>query len=403
MANVAVFLDRDDTIIEDPGYISDPAQIKLLAGVVESLRRLQKMDYKLIVVTNQSAVARGIVSEEVLEQIHERLQNLLLRRRIHLDAVYYCPYHPEGVIAKYRRESDFRKPGSGMLLQAAEDMDIDLEHSWMLGNSYSDITAGANAGCKTILISSSAKLPTRRRGEAKPDKTAANIKEAVNIIKMFQRENLVAAARRPGAAESVAETEEGPSPESSVELPAEAEPQSEPASESQVEESAEVSGPTEDEQPAAESETQTQQDQSAETTPAETPSEAVGETENAGRQVLLPGSSWMTTGSEKPAGQDDSDSPASDLPASDSPDTRTILEEVLRYVKKMDRMNMYDEFSLMKVLAGVVQVVIVFLLLLSIWFLMDPTRDEATVHTVLGYAGVLQLMVIAFHMMRDRK
>ncbi len=383
MANVAVFLDRDDTIIEDPGYIGDPAQIKLLGGVVESLRRLQKMGFKLIVVTNQSAVARGIVSEEVLEQIHERLQNLLIRRRIHLDAIYYCPYHPEGVIAKYRRESDFRKPGSGMLLQAAEDMDIDLEHSWMLGNSYSDITAGANAGCKTILISSSAKLPSRRRGEAKPDKTAANIKEAVNIIKMFQRENLVAAARKTGAAES-----------------------------------AEVSAPTEDEQPAAESETETQQDQSAETTPVETPSEAVGKTEKAGRRVLLPGSSWMTAGAEKPADQGDSDSPASDSPASDSPasdlpasdspasdspDTRTLLEEVLRYVKKMDRMNMYDEFSLMKVLAGVVQVVVVFLLLLSIWFLMDPTRNAATVHTVLGYAGVLQLMVIAFHLMRDRK
>ncbi len=383
MANVAVFLDRDDTIIEDPGYIGDPAQIKLLGGVVESLRRLQKMGFKLIVVTNQSAVARGIVSEEVLEQIHERLQNLLIRRRIHLDAIYYCPYHPEGVIAKYRRESDFRKPGSGMLLQAAEDMDIDLEHSWMLGNSYSDITAGANAGCKTILISSSAKLPTRRRGEAKPDNTAANIKEAVNIIKMFQRENLVAAARRTGAAES-----------------------------------AEVSAPTEDEQPAAESETQTQQDQSAETAPAEAPSKAVGKTEKAGRRVLLPGSSWMTAGAEKPADQGDSDSPASDLPASDLPasdlpasdlpasdssDTRTVLEEVMRYLRKMDRMNMYDEFSLMKVLAGVVQVVVVFLLLLSIWFLMDPTRNAATVHTVLGYAGVLQLMVIAFHLMRDRK
>jgi len=107
MANVAVFLDRDDTIIEDPGYISDPAQIKLLGGVVESLRRLQKMDYKLIVVTNQSAVARGIVSEEVLEQIHERLQNLLIRRRIHLDGIYYCPYHPEGVSPSIAVKANF--------------------------------------------------------------------------------------------------------------------------------------------------------------------------------------------------------------------------------------------------------------------------------------------------------
>ena len=382
MANVAVFLDRDNTIIEDPGYINDPAQIKLLGGVAESLRRLQKMGFKLIVVTNQSAVARGIVSEEVLEQIHERLQNLLIRRRVHLDGIFYCPYHPEGVIAKYRRESEFRKPGSGMLLQAAEDIDIDLEHSWMIGNSYSDITAGANAGCRTILISSSAKLPARSRGEAEPDKTAANIKEAVNIIKMFQRENLVAAARKTEAAESVAETEE-------------AAPHTEPAPEDQAEETAEASqasAPIEDEN-AAEVKTQTRKGQSTQATPAKATSRAVAKTADAGRRLMKPESSRRAAGADQRAGQG----------ASDSPDTRTVLEEVMRYLRKMDRMNMYDEFSLMKVLTGVIQVVIVFLLLLSIWFLMDPTREAATVHTVLGYAGVLQLMVIAFHLMRDRK
>ena len=374
MANVAVFLDRDDTIIEDPGYISDPAQIKLLSGVVESLRRLQKMGYKLIVVTNQSAVARGIVSEEVLEQIHERLQNLLIRRRIHLDGIYYCPYHPEGVIAKYRRESEFRKPGSGMLLQAAEDMDIDLEQSWMVGNSYSDITAGAGAGCRTILISSSAKLPGRSRGDARPDKTAANIKEAVNIIKMFQRENLVAAARKTEGAESVAETED-------------AAPHIEAAEGGQVEETSEASqasAPTEDEN-AAEVKTQT--------TSAKATSRAVAKSADAGRRLMKPESSRRAADADEPAGEG----------VSDSPDTHTVMEEVMRHLKKVDRMNMYDEFSLMKVLTGVIQVVIVFLLLLSIWFLIDPTRGVAAVHTVLGYACVLQLMVIAFHLMRDRK
>ena len=93
MGNAAIFLDRDDTIIEDPGYINDPEQVKLLPGVTDALSQLKKMGYKLVVVTNQSAVARGMVSEEVLEEIHERLRKLLGRKRVYLDGIYYCPYH----------------------------------------------------------------------------------------------------------------------------------------------------------------------------------------------------------------------------------------------------------------------------------------------------------------------
>ena len=128
-------------------------------------------------------------------------------------------------------------------------------------------------------------------------------------------------------------------------------------------------------------------------TPAKTISKPVAKTADADRRLMKPGSS------RKP---DDADKPA-DQGASDSPDTHTVMEEVLRHLKKTERMNMYDEFSMMKMLTGVIQVVIVFLLLLSLWFLIDHERDAATVHTVLGYAGVLQLMVIAFHLMRDRK
>jgi len=387
MANVAVFLDRDDTIIEDPGYINDPAQVKLLRGVAESLRRLQKMGYKLVVVTNQSAVARGIISEEVLEEIHERLQNLLIRRRVHLDAIYYCPYHPEGVIAKYRRESDLRKPGSGMLLQAAEDLDIDLEQSWMIGNSYSDITAGANAGCKTILISSSAKLPERKRGDARPDarpdKTAANLTEAVNIIKMFQRENM-AAARRTETTVSAAEAEAA-----EAEATETVETSETPAEDAAEEEAAETVQP---EAPAEEQDVEEPQPQPPEAQPDEAASRAVVEPAGTGSRPMKP-ESTADTGADEPAAPT----------ASDSTEIRRVLEDVMRHLRKVDRMNMYDEFSLMKLLAGVIQVVVIFLLLLSIWFLMDPTRTTTAVHTVLGYAAVLQLMVIAFHMMRDRK
>ncbi|KPK36543.1 MAG: hypothetical protein AMJ65_16050, partial [Phycisphaerae bacterium SG8_4] len=149
MSDKAVFLDRDDTLIEDPGYIDNPDQVKLLDGAAEALIELKNLGYKLVVVTNQSAVARGIITEKVLAEIHERMRQLLAEKNAYLDEIYYCPYHPEGVVPKYRKESNYRKPNPGMLLEAADDMNIDLGDSWCIGNSSSDVEAGSHAGCKT--------------------------------------------------------------------------------------------------------------------------------------------------------------------------------------------------------------------------------------------------------------
>ena len=142
MSEKAIFLDRDDTLIEDPGYINDPEQVKLLDGVPEALIQLKNLGYKLIVVTNQSAVAHGIVTEKVLDEIHERLKQLLADKNAFLDRIYYCPYHPEGVVPKYCKESNSRKPSPGMLLKAADEMDIDLSRSWCVGKRNRDIEAG---------------------------------------------------------------------------------------------------------------------------------------------------------------------------------------------------------------------------------------------------------------------
>ncbi len=187
MANKAIFLDRDNTLIEDPGYINDPDQVALLEGVPEALNELRAMGYKLVVVSNQSAVARGIVTEEVLRRIHKRLEQLLAEEGASLDRIYYCPFHPEGSIPKYRRDSDHRKPNPGMLLDAAKDMDIDLKESWMVGNSPSDVEAGARAGCRTIIVDSLAHEQKIRPGERVPDYRAVNLKEVINIIKMHAR------------------------------------------------------------------------------------------------------------------------------------------------------------------------------------------------------------------------
>ena len=187
MSNKAIFLDRDNTLIENPGYISNPDQVKLLDGVAEALIEFGAMGYKLIVVSNQSGVARGIVTEKVLGEIHKRLEQLLAEKGVYLDRIYYCPYHPDGVIPKYRKESDWRKPNPGMLLAATEELDINLGQSWVIGNSSRDIEAGLRAGCKTILINHSSHYKQPRPGEPKPDYKSVNMKETVNIIKKHHR------------------------------------------------------------------------------------------------------------------------------------------------------------------------------------------------------------------------
>ena len=186
MANAAVFFDRDGTLIEDPGYLNHPDQVKLLDGAAEVIKELKLLDYQTVVVTNQSGVARGIVSEEMLGRIHDRLGALLAQKGASLDGIYYCPYHPDGVIPKYCQDSDWRKPAPGMLLAAAKEMDIDLTRSWVIGDSQRDIEAGRQAGCRTILLRSASADQEETETDG-PDYLAVNIREAANMIKKFHR------------------------------------------------------------------------------------------------------------------------------------------------------------------------------------------------------------------------
>ncbi|MBN1457214.1 MAG: HAD family hydrolase, partial [Sedimentisphaerales bacterium] len=189
MSSKAVFLDRDKTLIEDPGYINSPTQLKILPGVVDALKQLKKMGYMLVVVTNQSGVARGIIKIQILDEIHQKLTQLFAQKGVYIDRIYQCPYHPDGVIPEYRKESELRKPNPGMILKAAKEMDIDLSQSWMIGDSYRDIAAGKAANCRTILLNFGLDQTYRKPQDPVPDKNAVNIKEAVNIIKMFERKN----------------------------------------------------------------------------------------------------------------------------------------------------------------------------------------------------------------------
>jgi D-glycero-D-manno-heptose 1,7-bisphosphate phosphatase len=212
MPNKAIFLDRDDTIIEDPGYINNPDQVKLLDGAAEALSSLKGMGYKLVVVSNQSGIARGIVTEETLGRIHKRLEQLLAEKGVSLDRIYYCPYHPDGVIPKYRKESDLRKPNPGMLFLAHKDLDIEMAESWMVGNSLGDVEAGKRAGCKTVMIESRAHEQKIPPGEPGPDYRAVNLKEVVNIIKMRARSPQKQVGSLPAEQAAVVITEEPQQP-----------------------------------------------------------------------------------------------------------------------------------------------------------------------------------------------
>ena len=148
----AVFLDRDGVIIEEVNYLSHPDQIRLIPGSAGAISRLNNLQIPVVVVSNQAGVARGYFSESAIAPIHERLQALLARESARLDAIYYCPHHPEGSVPEYSIRCTCRKPQPGMLLYAAKSLNVALPTSWLIGNNISDIQAGLSSGCRTILV-----------------------------------------------------------------------------------------------------------------------------------------------------------------------------------------------------------------------------------------------------------
>ena len=199
----AVFLDRDHTVIHDPGYLSNPEAVKLLPGVERAIRSLAQAGYKIVVVTNQSGVARGLISVETLDAIHTEMRRQLAAGGAHVDGVYYCPYHPDGTVQEYAAESELRKPRPGMLLRAAKDLDIDLAASWMVGDSPRDIEAGQRAGCRTVRIRSG---HTRPPGEAMNDDVQADftVRTLPEAAKVILHPNLSRDSVRSGLATFVA-------------------------------------------------------------------------------------------------------------------------------------------------------------------------------------------------------
>jgi len=152
MKQRAVFLDRDGTLVYPRHYPSKPEELRLYENIAPGLRALQKAGFRLVVITNQAGIARGYFSETDLQCMHAHLTRELAQAGVRLDAIYYCPHHPQGVIPELAVRCDCRKPQPGMILRAAADLDIDLCLSWFVGDILDDIEAGNRAGCRTILV-----------------------------------------------------------------------------------------------------------------------------------------------------------------------------------------------------------------------------------------------------------
>jgi D-glycero-D-manno-heptose 1,7-bisphosphate phosphatase len=148
----AVFLDRDGTINEQMGYINHISRFVLLPGVGRAIRRLNERNIPVVVVTNQSGLARGYFPVSLLDKVHAKMKEQLAAEGAHIDGLYICPHHPEAKEKKYRKTCNCRKPKTGLLEQAAADLDIDLKSSFMVGDRWSDLKCAAAAGATPVLV-----------------------------------------------------------------------------------------------------------------------------------------------------------------------------------------------------------------------------------------------------------
>ena len=172
----AAFVDRDDTIIADDKYCSDPEKVKVLDGAGEGLRLLAAKGYCIVIVTNQSGIGRHYFNEDQLKAVHDRMRQQLRRKGADFDALYYCPHRPKD-------NCSCRKPQPGLILRAASELNLELQSSYTIGNSEQDLEAGRRAGTRTVLIrNDGAGVSVTENDYSHADITAKNLEEAVRTI-----------------------------------------------------------------------------------------------------------------------------------------------------------------------------------------------------------------------------
>jgi D-glycero-D-manno-heptose 1,7-bisphosphate phosphatase len=178
----AIFLDRDGTINIDHGYVHEIDDFQFIDGVIDACRELKNMGFALVLVTNQSGIARGKFSEDQFMRLTEWMDWSMADREVDLDGIYFCPHHPEAVIEEYRQVCDCRKPQPGMLLLAQKELNIDLAASYMVGDKIEDMQAAAAAGVGTKVLVRTGK-PVTEEGEKAADWVLNSLQELPAAIK----------------------------------------------------------------------------------------------------------------------------------------------------------------------------------------------------------------------------
>lgn len=177
-----VFLDKDGTLLQDVPYNVDPDLMQFMSGAVQGVRLLYAAGYDIVVVSNQSGVARGYFDLQALHAVEKRLTNMLAEADVPLLGFYYCPHHPEGTSAPFSIACSCRKPKPGLLIRAASEHHIDLDRSWLIGDILDDVEAGHRAGCRSILLFNGHETEWLFTPERMPEMIARDLVEAAGYI-----------------------------------------------------------------------------------------------------------------------------------------------------------------------------------------------------------------------------
>jgi D-glycero-D-manno-heptose 1,7-bisphosphate phosphatase len=185
----AIFLDKDGTLVENEPYNVDPAKIRFYSDVRESVKMFAEAGYLLVVISNQPGVARGVFPEEALRKGERALRDGLREMGVSLAGFYYCPHDPKGSVPQYSVECECRKPQPGLLVQAAQELDIELEKSWMIGDILHDVEAGNRAGCRSVLVDRGNETEWHYNELRRPDLVVRDMRDAAaKIVGELSRE-----------------------------------------------------------------------------------------------------------------------------------------------------------------------------------------------------------------------
>lgn len=186
MLRPALFLDRDGVINIDHGYVYRQEDVEFVDGIFELVAQAHRAGYLVIIVTNQAGIGRGYYDEADFHALMDWMSNRFIGQGGKIDAVYFCPDHPEHGIGKYYRNTEFRKPGAGMLLQAAQEWGIDMQHSIMVGDKLSDMEAGRTAEVGTLFFLTAEAHVSR--------KSVIAISHLLNVLPIFEKDSIISRA-----------------------------------------------------------------------------------------------------------------------------------------------------------------------------------------------------------------